>query len=586
MRRLKFSDETETVAAAVVTTPDDQTVETDELEREIAGPSMGGVRSILFNNVSGGVDPVRLTRILNAAASGQPDEYYQLAEEMEEKYPHYQAVLKARKLAVTQLDVTIEAATDDAREQKDADLCREFINRGDLELEAFDILDSFGKGWSATEIIWPEGTARLKAPWMPKLKTQPQTHFEFDQNDGETLRLKGGPNNDTAIPTDLPPYKFIIHRTAGKTGLTVRGGLARSVAWCYLFQNMALKDWVLCARTYGMPIRVGKYDKSATAADRRKLLNAVMNIASDAAAIIPDSMTVEFVEAMAGATPDIYKELCEYADQSVSKLVLGQTATTDATAGGLGGSQGQVHDGVRERFQRADARALAATLKRDLFQALIDINHGPPPSGLYPIVKIGQAEEFTKEDLDIITSLVALGVEIEESVVRDKAGYPDPPKAGKDGQPVKLLKLRAAPVQTPVPESGAQTPAQSSADPEAAQAANTALNRILGHLKTTLKTGDEAIAAAVATNPSNPDLIDRTVEDLRDDWQSVMAPVIAPLEAAFAAATSYDDLKARLLTTIDKMDSAALAELLAEPRYAARLAGEAGVGLASEAGGH
>lgn len=231
------------------------------------------------------------------------------------------------------------------------------------------------------------------------------------------------------------------------------------------------------------------------------------------------------------------------------------------------------------------SRSNACSAKRDLFQALVDINHGPPPSGLYPIVKIGQAEEFTKEDLDIITGLVNLGVEIEESVVRDKAGYPDPPKTGKDGQPVKLLKPRAAPAQMPDPQDAPQTPAQASADPEAAQAANTALNRILGHLKTTLKTGDEAIAAAVAANPSNPDLIDQAVEDLRDDWQSVMAPVIEPLEQAFAAATSYDDLKARLLTTIDKMDSAALAELLAEPRYAARLAGEAGVGLASEAEG-
>lgn len=556
------------VAAPALKDAEGETVDIKVLDQEHAAPTLGGIRNIMSGNPSAGLDPGRLAMILRDAINGNADAYYELAEEMEEKYLHYQGVIATRKRAVTQLDITVLAASDDEADQKNADLIRDYLDRDELDGETFDIMDALGKGFSITEMEWD----KTKVPWVPCLETRDPRYFEFDRIDGKKLRLKGGPDGMAALPTDLAPYKYIIHRTSGKTGLTVRGGLARSVAWAYLFQNMALKDWVIFADIYGMPIRVGKYDPTATEQDRRKLLQAVMNIATDAAAIIPRSMEVEFINGMAGGNPDVFKSLCEYLDQQVSKLIVGQTATTDATAGGLGGSQGNVHNDVREDIQRADAKALAVTLNRDLVRPLIDLNYGPPASGKYPRIKIGQSEFFTKEDLDILTGLVNMGVEIEASVVRDRAGYSDPPEKNKDGTPVKLLKP-SRPAASPPP---AQNPAQGAQDGlsgvTAASAAQNAPGAALSRLKTALKTDG-------GSDPANPDAIDAAIADLRDQWQPVLAPMIDPIQEAFTAASSFDDLKTRLLALPDVMKVDGMAELLARAQFGARLAGEAGLDL-------
>jgi phage gp29-like protein len=51
--------------------------------------------------------------------------------------------------------------------------------------------------------------------------------------DGETLRLK-----TLGVPEDLAGFKYITHVHPAKSGLPIRGGLARPAAWAYLFKNL------------------------------------------------------------------------------------------------------------------------------------------------------------------------------------------------------------------------------------------------------------------------------------------------------------------------------------------------------------
>ena len=98
------------------------------------------------------------------------------------------------------------------------------------------------------------------------------------------------------LTAPLAPFKFIVHVAKAKAGLPVRGGIARAAGWAYLFKNYVLKDWVTFAEIFGQPLRLGKYSPGATEADKQALLSAVANIGTDAAAIIPESMLIEFVE--------------------------------------------------------------------------------------------------------------------------------------------------------------------------------------------------------------------------------------------------------------------------------------------------
>ena len=66
------------------------------------------------------------------------------------------------------------------------------------------------------------------------------------------------------------------------------------------------------ADLFGMPIRVGRYGPGASKDDIATLMSAVANLGSDAAAVIPDSMRIDFTQAanVTGAG-DFFKGLAE-----------------------------------------------------------------------------------------------------------------------------------------------------------------------------------------------------------------------------------------------------------------------------------
>ena len=94
-----------------------------------------------------------------------------------------------------------------------------------------------------------------------------------------------------------------------------------------------LKDWVTFAEVYGQPLRVGKYGAGATEQDKETLLQAVANIGTDAAAIVPDSMLIEFTEARQTGSIELYQSFCQYLDAQISKAVLGPDAHHRDSAG-------------------------------------------------------------------------------------------------------------------------------------------------------------------------------------------------------------------------------------------------------------
>jgi len=389
----------------------------DVLTREIAGPTLAGVRTPQAGYPADGLNPYRLAAILREADAGEPLRYLELAEIIEERDLHYAGVLATRKRSVAQIDISVEAAGDDQRSVDQADAVRDWLSRDELQDELFDVLDAIGKGLSYTEIIWDSSEGQ----WRPaRLEWRDPRWFTVARHDLATplLIVEGGGGEP------LPWAKFITARIKAKSGLPIRSGLARLDSWAWMFKAFTQRDWAIFCQTYGQPIRVGKYGPGATEADKETLFRAVANIGGDMAAIIPESMLIEFVQSSnVGASADLYESRSDWLDRQVSKAVLGQTATTDAIAGGH--AVGREHRQVQEDIERADAKALSAILNRDLLRPWIDLEYGPQPS--YPRLQIARPE---KRDLQAIATalatLVPLGLKVEASVVRDMLGFPDP----------------------------------------------------------------------------------------------------------------------------------------------------------------
>lgn len=522
-------------------------ISTKSLRQEFAPPTLAGLQPAFSKSIVNGLNPVSMARILQDAASGAPDKFFALAEEMLERDLHYAAVIRTRINAITGVQPIVLAASKDKDDEKKADFIREIIRQPEFVDDYLtDLLDALNKGFSVVETVFE----RNDKEWRPSgYKWRDPRYFLIDKKDGQTLRLKDA---NTQEGLELPPFKFSIHRPKLKSGLPIRGGLARLAAWSFLFKSYTVKDWMAFLEVYGMPLRVGRYGQSASIEDKRILLQAVRDLSTDAAAIIPKGMDIEFVEVKGGSGNAVFGSMADYLDRQVSKGVLGQTMTTDD---GSSLSQAAIHENVRFDIARADARQTAATANRDLIQPLIDLNFGPQDH--YPrfILPITEAEDV-KALGDSLVKLVPLGLEVSMKQVRERLGFDDPeeneillkPNAWRDS------------IDKSASDGEVNSPSSQNKDKKDETARMTCPDCGTSHM-----------ARADFIN-------DAMIEDALADWKPVMKGVLKPIETLFQSSQNYEDLLNGLERLSDNLDLAPLADHLAKAMMIARGEGDIGEG--------
>lgn len=522
-------------------------VQRSVLKKEVAAAEIGSVRSPISGTPADGLDPMRLASILRAADEGEPTQFLELAEVTEERDPHYLGVLGTRRRSVSQLDISVEPASDDPHDVKIADMVRDWLKRDELEDELFEMLDALGKGYSFTEIIWDTSEGQ----WLPsRLEWRDPRWFTFDRID-LTTPMKLGAHGER-LPLD--PFKFIYANIKAKSGLALRSGLARVAAWGWMFKAYTQRDWAIFTQTYGQPIRVGKWGAGASEDDKDTLFNAVANIAGDCAAIIPQSMEIDFIEsANVGSAHQLYKERADWLDQQISKAVLGQTTSTDAISGGHAVSK--EHREVQGDIERADAKSLTAIINRDLIRPWVDLEYGPQRR--YPRVKIGRQEA---EDLEMLTSalerLVPLGLEVEEQEVRGKFGLSEP----KPG--AKLL-----------------APSASVATSSADMGRDQSIERQNGDFERS----KPSLHAETPDRPQNASQGKKTevppdqllADQLEERATGEIAALLETVEEMLSAANSLSEFQEMLLAAYPDLDTSHLTEIIAEGLLAGHALGRA-----------
>ncbi|WP_040728234.1 DUF935 domain-containing protein [Thiomicrorhabdus sp. Kp2] len=509
-------------------------IKVKSLTDEVARPSMTGVRQVWnTDTIAGGLTPERLAQVLESANQGDNYDYLTLAEEMEEREPHYGSVLGTRKRAIEGVKPAVESAADDAQSIKIADAVRRLVKHESFARLVQDCVDALGKGYAVSEILWNRGSV-----WTPReYKWRDPRHFQFSRDDAHTLRLRD--EQDLLNGISLPAYKFVVHIPRLKSGIPARGGLARLAAATYMCKQYTLTDWMAFAEVYGMPIRIGKHGNNATENDIRTLINAVANIGTDAAAVIPESMNIDFVDGRKSGSNDTFERLAKYLDKQISKAVLGQTMTTDD---GSSQAQANVHNDVRIDILESDLNQLESTINRDLIKPFIDLNFGV--QGDYPKVvwSLPEAENI-EAMVNALKELVPLGLKVSASVVRDKIGLPDPAEDDEI-----LGKADALPQQSALNHQACQCPS--------------------------CHTQDKAINAQQTAEVDDLDDLDDLEKEAMQDWQPQIQAVINPIEQALTASVSLEDFLQKLPGLVESIESSELIIKLAEQTFKARGLGD------------
>ncbi|MFZ4537830.1 DUF935 domain-containing protein [Propionivibrio sp.] len=497
-----------------------------------------------------GLSPSRLAAALRAADDGDLLSQHRLFSDMEGRDAHLAAEMGKRKNALVGLEWDVLPPRNATPEEEDsAEWVKEVLQDAIDPLEdlALFLMEAIGHGFACAELEWK----RQDGEWLPTYHPRPQEWFHLDWQTRSELRL----TDLSADGQALQPFGWAWHVPGkAKTGYMGRMGLYRAAVWPFLYKAYAIGDFAEFLETYGLPIITGKYFNGATAEEKASLLRAVTALGHDARAIMPQEMNLEIAK-ITSSSDDLHLRMVDWADKSISKLILGGTLTSQADGKTSTNALGSVHNEVRHDILVSDARQMAATLTRDLIYPLLALNKG----GIESLRRCPRLVFDTGEAEDIavlaeaLPKLVACGMKgIPVAWVHEKLRIPQ-----ADGDEAVLGM--AAPVDLPgkpAPE-GSPGPEEEGEDVADAEEAT-----------------DQKETAALSAQPGVViDPLAESLDHLVTATEALMGDLIGTIARLIDSAADLPRLQSALLAAYGHLDTERLVELMAAAFALAELKG-------------
>ncbi|HBG39917.1 MAG TPA: hypothetical protein DDW85_00720 [Porphyromonadaceae bacterium] len=146
------------------------------------------------------------------------------------------------------------------------------------------------------------------------------------------------------------------------------GLLAKAAPWV-IYKRNTTADWAQFSEIFGMPIREYVYDTDDDEA-RQRAIDDAENTGSLAVLIHSADSKMNLVESgNKTGSADLYERFCERCNSEISKLVLGNTLTTEASEKGTQ-ALGTVHKKVEDRVAESDRKYVLDVLNYDMSDIL------------------------------------------------------------------------------------------------------------------------------------------------------------------------------------------------------------------------
>lgn len=166
-------------------------------------------------------------------------------------------------------------------------------------------------------------------------------------------------------------------------------GLLHKATPLVLWKKGVFGAWSHYAELFGMPIRVGKTD-ILNPANRANMESMLENMGSASYAVLNTDDMVEFIATSSTDAFKVYNELIDRVNSELSKLILGQTGTTDEKS--FVGSA-NVHADILSVYITSIKNEIRDHINHHVLK-LMEF-HGMVPSGLY-----GKWDNSEKQSMD------------------------------------------------------------------------------------------------------------------------------------------------------------------------------------------
>ncbi len=442
--------------------------------------------------------------------------------------------LQKRQLAVIGKPWQVEPIVDSPKGQADAELVSDMLKQCGFDQLCSDLLQALLAGFVPAEIVWTVRNGYVVPERVPKRAQRRFVYVQTDENKAPALHLLTATNMLTGEP--VPEHKFIVHRCNAEDDNPYGTGLGLQLYWPVFFKRAGVLAWNKLCDRFGSPTPWGKYPRNAGPKEKGTLFDALKAMSHDGVIMTPEGMSIELLESKLTGNITTQQALCEYMDDWIMEVLLGQSPRTKG--GGAVAAASNEREDVRMELSQADADLLSETINGTLIKWICQFN-GFEPCLVYRVIKPAEDLKAMSETDKNVTSM---GFELSLDAVRARYGE----GWGK------------------APAAAAPAPAVA-----AATGANTA---------NTANFAEQGTAAQ--------DAIDQLVDAELNQWQAVMAPLVDPLQQAINEAVANGETAQQLLdrlpALLQTMDPRALADSLTRAALTARIGAAAGIPTSAE----
>lgn len=184
---------------------------------------------------------------------------------------------------------------------------------------------------------------------------------------------------------DSPYDKWVIG-----VGETLNLGLLAKAAPYILWKKLAMGAWAEYTEIFGTPIRIGKTN-DRDSVTRTNMEGFLKNLGTAGWGVFDKDDIVELIESNKSDAYEVFDKLIERCNSEISKLIIGQTGTTDEKS--YSGSA-NVHERILYMYKETDEKYLQSVFKYQLIPLMN--KHGMGFENLY--IKIKEDDKFTSAE--------------------------------------------------------------------------------------------------------------------------------------------------------------------------------------------
>lgn len=462
------------------------------------------------------LDAAALSDILRSSEMGDMRQFFALARDIVGGHGHTQTEFGKRKRAV--LNETQTVAPKDKDDPAQVSVAKAIeANLDDLpnwQPVLAHLLNSTIYPLAVVEKVYKAST-RPGWRWeISALVPVPYHLLDFSKR-GLHIYAQNEEGEVTGQSFPADPTRYIVHRGHLLTDVPdTWGGPFRAILFWWLFATMGRDWWARFLDRFGAPFLEGRYDENDD--ESRVLLEAAFSAASRLlGVVVPNDTAVSVHQVNTQGAGDAFEKFHQVANREISKIIVGQTLSSDAQSLGLGGGQAGLQGDVLDDLRKFDSTQLASCLRTQLFAPLCQLNGWQVPTPT--IWWGGESGDDATVTADTMRAIRESGLELTDEAVE------------------KLSRRFALPLR------------------------RAALPPPLGGLSATLRPMAATPRLALNADPSAS--IDAVAANQATAFAKAMASSLEPLAAIVAQSNSLADLEARLLSTLPGVDPLAAREL-------------------------